>query len=144
MESKRLSQQRLSSNRGTGSLMHLRKTQLLLFIGLCFSILQLNQVTAQDPERVTGLVVAEGWQDVQANCTECHSALLITQNSGSRAVWESRIRWMQETQGLQDLTAELETSILDYLAEHYGQKDATRRTPLGQHLLPANPYETSN
>ena len=64
----------------------------------------------------SNLIIARGWQEVQATCTECHSSLLITQNSGDKAVWESRIRWMQETQGLQTLAPELEESILNYLA----------------------------
>jgi len=69
---------------------------------------------------------------------------LIIQNSGSKAVWESRIRWMQETQGMHELDSELEESILNYLAANYGQKDSSRRSPLAQNLLPANPYENDN
>jgi len=43
---------------------------------------------------------ADGVEVVRKNCTTCHSAQLVTQNSGSRAVWVSRLRWMQETQGM--------------------------------------------
>ncbi|MBE00907.1 MAG: hypothetical protein CMQ31_05640 [Gammaproteobacteria bacterium] len=89
----------------------------------------------------SNLVVAEGWQEVQATCTECHSSLLITQNSGDKAVWESRIRWMQETQGLQTLNPELEESILNYLAANYGQKTFSRRAPLRTQFMPENPYQ---
>ena len=98
---------------------------------------------AQNAEEVTSLTLAEGWQNVRDNCTECHSALLITQNSGSKAVWESRIRWMQNTQGLHELTPELEESILNYLATNYGQKASSRRAPLKNLLLPSNPYGTN-
>ncbi len=91
-------------------------------------------------DRVTGLVQAEGWQQVQANCTECHTAQLITQNSGTRAVWASRITWMQDTQGLGELNPATENIILDYLAANYGPKNASRRPNLPTHLLPPNPF----
>ena len=99
---------------------------------------------AQEIDRVTGLIMSEGWELVQANCTECHSALLITQNSGNRAVWKSRIVWMQETQGLHELSQVTENSILDYLASNYGQKASTRRAGLAANLLPVNPYATDS
>ena len=82
---------------------------------------------------------------MQANCTECHSAQLITQSSGSREVWKSRIVWMQQTQqGLHELEIEVENSILDYLAANYAQKAASRRPGLTAQLLPVNPYPTDN
>ncbi len=99
---------------------------------------------AQESDRVTGLIMSEGWELVQANCTECHSILLITQNSGNRAVWKSRIVWMQETQGLQELSEATENSILDYLANNYGQKASSRRAGLATNLLPENPYATDS
>lgn len=117
---------------------------LLLLLLLALPLTQTNRLAAQENERVDGLIVSPGWQDVQANCTECHSSLLIAQNSGNRAVWESRIRWMQDTQGMQDLTPEMEESILSYLAENYGQKEGSRRPPLSNHLMPSNPYESNN
>ena len=99
---------------------------------------------AQESDRVTGLIMSEGWELVQANCTECHSALLVTQNSGNRAVWKSRIVWMQETQGLHELSEATENSILDYLANNYRQKASTRRAGLATNLLPENPYATDS
>ncbi len=103
-------------------------------------LLLASAAAGQETDRVTGLAMVEGWQAVQANCTECHSTLLITQNSGSRAVWESRIRWMQSSQGLAELEPELESRILDYLATNYGQKQASRRAQLAPPLMPENPY----
>ena len=123
--------------------MKLQNRFFILYTSSVLAFFQFGQLSAQELERVTGLVLADGWQAVQANCTECHSALLITQNSGSREVRESRIRWMQDTQGLQELAPELEATILDYLEEHYDQKDSTRRAPLSKHLLPENPYESN-
>jgi hypothetical protein len=97
-------------------------------------------LSAQETDSASGLIKAEGWQVVQSTCTECHAALLITQNAGNRAVWESRIRWMQETQGLRLLAAEEEQTILDYLESNYPQKAASRRAVLPAQLMPSNPY----
>ena len=97
---------------------------------------------AEETDRVTGLALEGDWQLVQANCTECHSALLITQNAGSRGIWQIRIATMRDTHGMDPLDAEIENRILNYLAEHYGQRQASRRPPLPPHLLPENPYST--
>ena len=114
-------------------------TTILLALTAAFAV---NLPGAQEVTTdASNLIVAEGWQEVQATCTECHSSLLITQNSGDKAVWESRIRWMQETQGLQTLTPELEESILNYLAANYGQKTFSRRAPLRTQFMPENPYQ---
>ncbi|PCI82489.1 MAG: hypothetical protein COB20_00040 [SAR86 cluster bacterium] len=94
---------------------------------------------AQESTASGELIQEEGWQLVRDNCTECHSSQIIVQNSGSREVWKSRIEWMQDSQGLGELGAELEGSILDYLATNYGQKTASRRQALPAHLMPPNP-----
>ena len=101
-------------------------------------------LSAQETDSASGLIKAEGWQVVQSTCTECHAALLITQNAGNRAVWESRIRWMQETQGLRLLAVEEEQTILDYLESNYPQKAASRRAVLPAQLMPSNPYEAED
>ncbi|GJM11908.1 MAG: cytochrome c [Pseudohongiella sp.] len=85
------------------------------------------------------LVREEGWQLVRDNCTACHSAQIIVQNSGNREVWKSRIEWMQDSQGLGELGPELEGEILDYLVANYGQKLASRRPALPAQLMPINP-----
>ena len=97
----------------------------------------------QETDPDTGLVMAEGWQMTKANCTVCHSAKLVTQNSGSRNHWKSLIRWMQDTQGLWEFQPEMENVILDYLAEHYGPKTDSRRPALPRSLMPDNPYSTT-
>ncbi len=99
-------------------------------------------VAAQESDPDTGLVMAEGWETVRSNCTACHSANLVTQNSGTRNHWEYLIRWMQETQGLWEFQPETEETILDYLAEYYGPKEDTRRPALPRTLMPDNPYPT--
>ena len=113
------------------------------------SVLATLSVTAQEQDGLaqdaeTGLIMASGWEAVRATCTECHSAQLITQNSGTDTVWLTRIRWMQSTQGLRELEPALEATILDYLSTHYGQRESGRRLALPAELLPPNPYASDN
>ena len=77
----------------------------------------------------TGLVYAEGFEEVRAICTSCHSAKLVTQNRATREGWEQMINWMQETQGLWEL-GPAEPKILDYLAKHYAPQKVGRRANL--------------
>ena len=118
--------------------MHLTRIFRLALLG--FLALGSYSMQAQEIDSASGLIKAEGWETVQTTCTECHAALLITQNAGNRAVWESRIRWMQDTQGLRALESDEETVILNYLSNNYPQKSASRRAGLPAHLMPANPY----
>ncbi len=97
---------------------------------------------AEDAGETASLAREGDWELVQTNCTTCHSALLITQNSGDRGVWRSRLAWMVETHGMPSLEAELEERILVYLTEYYGPRQSTRRAPLAAHLLPPNPLST--
>lgn len=103
-----------------------------------------NIAVAQDNDQSIDLIKQEGWKLVQDNCTECHTTQIITQNSGTREVWKSRIEWMQESQGLGELEDRIENSILDYLAENYAQKTASRRPALPAHLMPVNSNPTAN
>ena len=77
----------------------------------------------------TGFIQDEHVEIVIGNCTNCHSAKLVTQNRATREGWKSMIHWMQQTQGLWDL-GDNEALILDYLAKHYAPKESGRRAPL--------------
>lgn len=77
----------------------------------------------------TGFVQDVGMIEVIDNCTNCHSAKLVTQNRMSREAWQATIIWMQETQNLWDL-GENETVILDYLAKNYAPQSKGRRQNL--------------
>lgn len=96
----------------------------------------------KDPQ--TSFVMAPGWETTRNNCVACHSASLVTQNSGSRQHWLSLIRWMQETQGLWTFDDKTEETILQYLSSAYGPKDDARRPPLRADQLPKNPYRNNN
>ncbi len=104
------------------------------------ALVWIASLAQEDTDRITGLVRDGDWQLVQANCTECHSVLLITQNSGNRSVWQSRLAWMVDSQGMEPLAVELEARILDYLEQNYGPRQSARRPPLPGYLLPENPY----
>lgn len=77
----------------------------------------------------TGLHDDENIQIVIGTCTSCHSGKLITQNRATRDGWKSMIKWMQETQGLNDL-GKNEPIILDYLAKYYAPEEMGRRKVL--------------
>ncbi|MEM8507220.1 MAG: monoheme cytochrome C [Bacteroidota bacterium] len=76
-----------------------------------------------------GLIKDVGVTEVAQNCTQCHSAKLVTQNRLSKEGWEATIRWMQETQNLWDL-GQNEEVIISYLAKNYGPDQKGRRQNL--------------
>jgi hypothetical protein len=78
----------------------------------------------------TGLLEADGLMTVVNNCTNCHSAQLVTQNRMNRERWIATIRWMQETQNLWDLGGN-EEIIVNYLVSNYPPKNKGRREGLG-------------
>jgi hypothetical protein len=77
----------------------------------------------------TGLIDAEGLMLVVNNCTNCHSAKLVTQNRMTTEGWNSTIKWMQETQNLWDLGRNQEV-IVNYLVKNYPPKSIGRRAEL--------------
>ncbi len=77
----------------------------------------------------TGLIEAEGLMTVVNNCTNCHSAKLVTQNRMNEERWNATIKWMQETQNLWDLGGN-QKIIVDYLVTNYPVKDVGRRAAL--------------
>ena len=74
----------------------------------------------------TGFVDGDGLTQVIQNCTNCHSAKLVTQNRMSKEGWVATIRWMQETQNLWDLGSN-EEIIVNYLATNYAPDKKGRR-----------------
>jgi hypothetical protein len=66
----------------------------------------------------TGLIDAEGLMTVVNNCTNCHSAKLVTQIRMNTERWNETIKWMQKTQNLWDL-GENQKIIVNYLVSNY-------------------------
>lgn len=77
----------------------------------------------------TGFVDGDGLAEVIQNCTNCHSAKLVTQNRMTKEGWIATIRWMQETQNLWDL-GNNEEIIVNYLAANYAPDKKGRRDVL--------------
>ncbi len=112
----------------------------LVYIVLNPSILQkkpkeslILEITQKDENLIengihvaTGFINAEGITEVIQNCTNCHSAKLVTQNRMTKEGWIATIRWMQETQNLWDL-GNNEDIIVNYLANNYAPEKKGRR-----------------
>lgn len=110
----------------------------LLALGLSATTVQ-----AAETDPATGFIIAPGWETVRNSCIACHSAGLVTQNSGDREHWLSLIRWMQDSQGLWPFDPATEETILEYLSTYYGVKKGGRRLPLTADQLPVNPYHSA-
>ena len=99
---------------------------LLFGFAMCQKAPQQSDVSYSGTDAETGLAIDEHLNLVKANCTNCHSAKMITMNRFNRAGWEEKIRWMQKTQNLWQL-GDAEPKILDYLAKHYAPEEQVSR-----------------
>jgi hypothetical protein len=117
--------------------MRLRSVLAVLVAGLA-----IGQAIAAEPELdpFTGLRKMGDWELVRNNCVSCHSAKLITQQSGTESHWLGLIRWMQAKQNLWQFEPETERRIIAYLAENYPPQEQSRRAALPRDLMPPNPY----
>lgn len=77
----------------------------------------------------TGLKDATGLMTVVNNCTNCHSAKLVTQNRMTAERWNETIKWMQQKQGLWELGDDQKV-IVDYLVKNYPPQKKGRRMAL--------------
>ena len=114
-------------------------------LATCLAIAGVAQAVAQEPEidPLTGLKMTGDWQLVRNNCVGCHSAKLITQQSGTESRWLALIRWMQATQNLWQFEPDVENKIIGYLAANYPPQEDRRRAPIPADLMPPNPYAPS-
>ena len=112
-----------------------------MIVGLAASV-AFGHALAADVELdpATGLKMTGDWQLVRNNCTSCHSARLITQQSGTENHWLGLIRWMQKTQNLWQFEPQTEQKIIHYLADNYPPQADRRRAPIPRDLMPPNPY----
>lgn len=77
----------------------------------------------------TGLKDGKGLMTVVNNCTNCHSAKLVTQNRMDSKKWNETIKWMQEKQNLWELGKDQE-KIVNYLVTNYPIQKVGRRGSL--------------
>lgn len=118
--------------------MHLRLIACIRLLLASTVLLLPVQASSADPtDSTTGLIMADGWELVLANCGACHSYALVTSQRGDEKFWRSTIRWMQKTQNLWQIPEPQESTIISYLAEHYNESDWGRRPPLAGILLPS-------
>ena len=98
-------------------------------------------VAVAEPELdpISGLKMTGDWQIVRSACTACHSAKLITQQTGSAEQWLLMIRWMQKKQNLWQFDEVTEEKIVNYLAENYPPSESHRRAALSSRLMPPKP-----
>jgi hypothetical protein len=81
-------------------------------------------------DEATGLVIDNNLYMVKAQCTSCHSPMLISQNRFTRDGWKQKIRWMQANHNLWEL-GDAEPIVLDYLEKYYAPTQTySRRAPL--------------
>ena len=81
---------------------------------------------------------------VEETCTPCHSAAIIAQNRMTRKRWDETITWMQNQQGLGDLSSETRHQILDYLEAVQGMaspagKPTSKTNRMYKYDYPPNP-----
>jgi len=87
----------------------------MIVLTLCSTkFLRTEMVT--DPE--SGLIVGKGYKRVDAYCTGCHTAAMITKHRATRTNWMGIVRRMQKI-GEWTLDPDIETEIVDYLSINY-------------------------
>lgn len=102
--------------------------QLSRFIPLL--LMSQSILAVQNIDSESGLIIDSGFAVVKKQCSVCHSPQLIIQNKASYQGWLDTLRWMQKKQGMQSLSQQTETLILNYLAKNYAPEQAGRRRPL--------------
>ena len=81
-------------------------------------------------DSTTGLIIDKDLYMVKAQCTSCHSPMLISQNRFTRDGWKQKIRWMQANHNLWEL-GDAEPIVLNYLEKYYAPTQTySRRAPL--------------
>ena len=88
----------------------------LPFLVSCLIFAQPLLVNLAFSEKNKGLPLGKGRELVIEVCTPCHSAKLVLQNRMTRENWNETITWMQEKQGLWELTKKERDTILNYLS----------------------------
>jgi len=69
----------------------------------------------QDPQTSGRLTEAPGVELVRERCLLCHSEDVVISQNLARARWDELLDWMEQTQGMAELPADIRAGILDYL-----------------------------
>lgn len=60
-------------------------------------------------------------------CVGCHNTAIIRRSQFPRDQWDGLMDWMVERHNMNPLEGELRTTIVDYLAQHFGPQQAPAR-----------------
>jgi mono/diheme cytochrome c family protein len=85
------------------------------------------QAITQPAEEETVLPEGHGRAETFGYCVACHSTAIIRRSHFSRDQWEGLMDWMTEKHGMNALEGELRQTIVDYLATHFGPRQAPAR-----------------
>lgn len=81
----------------------------------------------QPAEEETILPDGNGRTETFAYCTACHSTAIIRRSRFTRQQWDGLMDWMATTHGMNPLEGEFRDTIVDYLAQHFGPRQAPAR-----------------
>lgn len=73
------------------------------------------------------LPAGNGQEETFFACTACHSTAIIRRSQFTRADWDGLMDWMTERHAMPPLEGEERRLIVDYLAEHFGPRQAPAR-----------------
>lgn len=74
-----------------------------------------------EPPEFGVLFQAAGVEETFYTCSACHSERIVAQQGLTRAHWDELLVWMLEEQEMDEIEEPNRSTILDYLAEHYGE-----------------------
>jgi cytochrome c5 len=85
------------------------------------------QAVMQPTEEETVLPDGDGRSETFGYCVACHNTAIIRRSHFTRAQWDGLMDWMTEKHGMNALEGELRQTIVDYLATHFGPRQAPAR-----------------
>ena len=94
---------------------------------LLLPMVALAQPQTEVTEDPSVLPAGPGQEETFYACTACHSTAIIRRSGFPRSQWDGLIDWMVEKQGMNPLGAEERKVIVDYLAQHFGPRQAPSR-----------------
>ncbi len=72
------------------------------------------------PEEFGVMVAAPGASETFDACASCHSERIVAQQGLTREQWDELLDWMVDEHEMEPIQGSVRTTVLDYLAEHYG------------------------
>lgn len=73
-----------------------------------------------EPEEFGVMVAAPGASETFGACASCHSERIVAQQGLTWEQWDELLDWMIDEHEMEPMEGSARTTVLDYLAEHYG------------------------